>query len=62
MKDFASVFNIPNTRWLGWVAIVFLLQIAVIAWVSDYGKPSIRKPSPAPRLALTGPGSRNSWR
>src|SRR5215469_10929754 len=43
-----------NTRWLGWVMVVFLTQVALICWLTDYSQPSVRKSLPAPTLALAG--------
>jgi hypothetical protein len=43
-----------NLRWIGWVAIVFLLQVASIFWVSDYSAARIKEPRPAPTLRMAG--------
>jgi len=56
MNGFAGALN-RNGRWIGWVTVVFLLQIALIFWLSDYSRSQVRKPAAAPAIHLAGAGS-----
>jgi hypothetical protein len=56
LKNFLNAVT-RNTRWLTWVGLVFAIQLAIIVWCSDYAKPSVRKPAPAPMLSLASPRS-----
>jgi TonB family protein len=46
-----------NTRWLSWAGLVFGIQIGMIIWFSDRGRPAMKKPAPAPMLSVTGSGT-----
>jgi hypothetical protein len=46
-----------RARWLGWLLVVCLVQIALIFWMSDYTPAKIRKPAAAPVLRMVGRGS-----
>jgi len=56
MNGFVGALN-RNGRWIGWVTVVFLLQIGFIFWLSDYSRPQVRKPAAAPAIHLAGIGS-----
>src|SRR3954463_6569510 len=56
VKGFVAAFT-RNTRWLTWVGLVFTIQIGIIVWFSERGKPAVKKPAPAPMLSLAGRGS-----
>ncbi len=56
MNGFASALK-RNTRWILSVALLFLLQIALIFWLSDYSQPPIRKPAHAPTIQLADTAS-----
>ena len=44
-------------RRVGWITILFLVQIVFIVWLSEGSKAPVRKPPPAPSLSIVSPQS-----